>query len=70
MEIKTVARKWGSSLAVIIPKDVAEKKNIKENVEVTIEIRRPVRVADFFGKFPIKSKKTTQQIKDEMRSGW
>jgi len=29
MEIKTIARKWGSSIAVIIPREVADKKRIK-----------------------------------------
>lgn len=69
MEIKAIARKWGSSLAVIIPKEIADKKNIKENVEITIEIKRKPLAAELFGKFP-NWKKPTQQIKDEMRSGW
>jgi len=71
MEIKTIARKWGSSLAVIIPKEVAEKKQLKENSEITITVSkvRP-KAGILFGKFPNWNGKSTQQIKDEMREGW
>lgn len=70
MEIKAVARKWGSSIAVVIPKGIAEKNNIKKNAEVVIEIKKPVKALDIFGRFPTLSRKTSQQIKDEMRAGW
>lgn len=70
MEIKAIARKWGSSIAVIIPQAIAEKQNIKENVEITIEIKKSLKVADIFGKFPNWGGKSTQEIKDEMRAGW
>lgn len=70
MELKAIARKWGSSIAVVIPRAVAERNNIQENAEIIIEIRKPLKVADIFGKFPFKSKKTTQEIKDEMKKGW
>jgi hypothetical protein len=71
MEIKTIARKWGSSLAVIIPKEIADKKQLKENSEITITVSkaRP-KAGILFGKFPNWNGKSTQQIKDEMREGW
>jgi hypothetical protein len=71
MEIKAIAKKWGSSLAVIIPKEIAERKHLKENSEITITVSkiRP-KVGILFGKFPNWKGKSTQQIKDEMREGW
>lgn len=70
-EIKTVAKKWGSSIGVIIPKEVVDSKKIKENDQLIIEIKNKIIVKDFFGKCPEwKSKKTTQELKDEMRKGW
>ena len=30
MEIKTIARKWGNSLAIILPKAIVEEKKIRE----------------------------------------
>lgn len=64
-----MARKWGNSIAVIIPKGIAEKENIKENAELTIEIKKKSAAGILFGKFS-NWKKSSQQIKEEMRSGW
>ena len=69
MEIKAIAKKWGSSIAVIIPKEIVNKKKIKEHEEITIEIKRKPLAGELFGKFQ-NWKKPTQQIKDEMRRGW
>ena len=71
MEIGAIARKWGSSLAVILPKSLVDAKKIKENDEIMIRVekKRPL-VRDLFGKFPRKSNKTGQEIKDELRDGW
>ena len=70
MEIKTVARRWGSSIGVIIPKEVVEAKNIREDDEIVIRVEknRP-KAGELFGL--LKGwKKSTQKIKDEMRRGW
>ena len=70
-KVTTIAKKWGSSLGVIIPKSLVDEERIKENDEVTIEITSKHLVNDLFGKFPEwKGKKTAQQLKDEMRKGW
>ena len=69
MELRTKARKWGSSLAIILPKAVVEKKKIKENDEIVVEIKKMPLAGEFFGRFP-RWKKPTQKIKDEMRAGW
>ena len=70
MEFKTIARKWGSSIGIILPKSVIEENRIRENDEVFIELKRENIMSDLFGKFPRKSKKTAQEIKDEAREGW
>ncbi|MBU2562052.1 MAG: AbrB/MazE/SpoVT family DNA-binding domain-containing protein [Nanoarchaeota archaeon] len=70
MEIKTRPRKWGNSLAIILPKIFVEAHKIKENHEITIEIKKNLLARDFFGMFPRKSKQRAQKIKDEMRKGW
>lgn len=69
MEIKAIAKKWGSSIAVIIPKEVVDKKKIRENEEITIEVKKKPLAGELFGKFS-GWKKSAQQIKDEMRAGW
>ena len=71
METKVIARKWGSSIGVILPKSVVDENKIRENEEVIIEIKKPVFVKELFGKYPEwKSKKTSQELKDEARRGW
>ena len=69
MEVKAIARRWGSSLAVIIPRTLVDENNIQENDKISIEIKKKPLVGEFFGKFP-EWKKSTQKIKDEMRKGW
>ena len=70
MEVKTIARKWGSSIAVILPKVVVNERRINENDELVIEVRKPLLVKDVFGMFKGRIKKPTQEIKDELRAGW
>ena len=70
-EIKAITRKWGNSIAVVIPKELVERQRIKEDEEVTITIdkKRPkAGVLWGFGKDRLK--KSAQQIKDELRKGW
>ncbi len=69
MEIKTKPRKWGNSLAIILPKIIVDSSKIKENQEITIEIKEKSKAREIFGILP-KWKKPTQQIKNEMRKGW
>jgi bifunctional DNA-binding transcriptional regulator/antitoxin component of YhaV-PrlF toxin-antitoxin module len=42
--VEVVAKKWGSSVGIIIPKDIAEKEKIKEGSRLEIIIRKPVKV--------------------------
>ena len=72
MEVKTIARKWGNSIAVILPKNLVETSRIRENDEVIVEVRKKKLLAgEMFGRFPEwKSKRSTQELKDEMRRGW
>ena len=41
MKVKTIPRRWGSSLAVIIPKKVVEAQKINETEEIVITIEKP-----------------------------
>ena len=66
--INALARKWGDSIAVIIPHEIVRMENIKPNDQVKISIEREDDLSDLFGKF--KSKKSPQKLKDESRKGW
>ena len=71
MEIKAIARRWGNSLAVVIPANIVEQQQIKENEEMTVKLekRRPL-AGELWGFGKGRFKKSTQEIKDDMRAGW
>ena len=68
IEVKTIARKWGNSIGVSLPKDVVKKTNIKPNRMITVFIQdKKIDLSKAFGS--LKIKKPTQEILDEIREG-
>lgn len=67
--VETEARKWGNSLGVVIPREIAEKEHIRESEKVKLLIIRDgsKTLKETFGIVKGKIKKSTQQIKDELR---
>ena len=68
MENETVVKRWGGSLAVVLPKDLVNQRHIEENDKVIIDIRKEADLRDIFG--TLKTKTTGQQFKDLVRKGW
>ena len=73
MELETLTRKWGNSIAIIIPSNIVAQGKLKENeiVAVKIEKKRPkgVKAGVLFG-FLKGWKKPTGEIIKEARKGW
>ena len=69
-ELNAKVRKWGDSLAVIIPKETADIEKISASDNVRIKIEKQTDLSDVFGLLKGKLKKTSQQMKDESREGW
>lgn len=67
-EIETTAKKWGDSIAIIIPKFIAEAEKIKPQSKVRIKLMREDDLSDLFGK--LKTKKTPRELKNEGKQGW
>lgn len=67
-EIETIVRKWGDSMAIIIPRVIVEEEQIKPKSKVRIMLIREDDLSDLFGKF--RTKKTPKELKDEGREGW
>ncbi len=67
-EIDVVAKKWGDSIAIIIPKDVVNAEKIKQSDKLHVTVNKEIDLSDLFGKF--KTSKTAQQLKDGARRGW
>ena len=70
MKMTSKVRKWGNSLAVILPKTVVEKSRIREDDELVLEVKKRRLASEFFGRFPRTSRRTAQQLKDQARKGW
>lgn len=71
MEIEATTRKWGNSIVVVIPSNIVNKQNIRENEKVTfkIEKKKGVKVKDVFGLLK-EWKRPTEEIIKEARKGW
>lgn len=71
MEIETTIRKWGNSIAVIIPARIAEQEKLNENEKVVIKVekKKKVKVKDVFGLLP-DWKRSTEEILGEADKGW
>lgn len=65
--MRTRVKKWGNSLGLIIPSEVANKAGIKEGDEVEIQLKKCGDVKELFGKYPMGN---IQEIKDELRKEW
>ena len=66
IEIETMARRWGNSIGIALPKEVIEKANIKANKQLIIFIpEKTVNLAKVFGTLSID--KPTQAILDKIR---
>lgn len=65
MEIETKTKRWGSSLGIIIPKELVKKERLQEGQEIRINILSGKKTTgeDIFGK--LKFKKPVQVLLDE-----
>ena len=67
-ELEVTAKKWGDSIAIIIPKEIVRAENLKLHQKFIISIKKTADLRDLFGAF--KTSKTTQQLKNESKEGW
>jgi antitoxin component of MazEF toxin-antitoxin module len=65
--MRAKVKKWGNSLGLIIPADVASKEGIKEGDEVEYQLKKYSDVKELFGKYPMGN---IQEIKNELRREW
>ncbi len=68
IECETTAKKWGNSIGVILPKDVLERGEIKENDTIRfLLIKENQTPKKIFGMFKGRIHKGTQELKDQIR---
>ncbi len=68
VRIETITRKWGNSLGITIPKNIIEKSHLRENQKIIVEINLMPDIRSLRG--ILKTKKSAQEFKDEMRKSW
>lgn len=67
-DIEGTARRWGSSLAIVIPKEIAEKEGINEGDKLHVLLEKHADLSDVFG--TLKTSTSGQKFKDLARKGW
>jgi len=68
-EVECVAKKWGNSIGIVLPKDAVKEECIKPNEKLVCDIKKIRKSKEFFGLLP-KWKTDTQKLKDRLRGGW
>lgn len=69
MAVQVNLKKWGNSMAVIVPNRIIEEKELKENDEIIIEVVKKADLSNSFGIIK-KRKMSGQEFKDMVRKGW
>jgi len=56
IEIESQVKKWGNSLGIVIPKEIAKRIDLKPTIRIRLIIERPeaTKVKDIFGKLKIR----------------
>jgi len=61
----SIIRRWGNSLGVVIPLNVIQKENLKENSKVTLNIVKKSPFEELFGS--VKFKRPVKEIVKELK---
>lgn len=68
MATEVEVKEWGNSLAVILPREFVNDKQIKAKDKILIEAIKQANLKHIFGTLP--RKKSGQKFKDMVREGW
>ena len=69
MITKAKLKSWGSSLGIVVPREIVIEEHFQEGEEVVLEIRKKHSLQDIFGSLR-EWKIDTQKMKDESRKEW
>jgi antitoxin component of MazEF toxin-antitoxin module len=68
MALEVEVKKWGNSMAVILPRELVSEKHIKEHEKVFIDVVKEADLTKIFG--TLKLGVSGQELKDMVREGW
>lgn len=69
-DVECVAKRWGSSIGVIIPNEIVKKEHIVPNGRIRIRFTRIPDAKTIWDIGPLAINESAQTIKDELRKGW
>ncbi|MEK6862093.1 MAG: AbrB/MazE/SpoVT family DNA-binding domain-containing protein [Nanoarchaeota archaeon] len=69
MAIEVKIRKWGNSFGVILPKELLDRKGLKEEDGIVIEIVKEADLSKIFGSIK-KRRLSGQKFKELVKEGW
>ena len=69
MAIEAKIKRWGNSMAIIVPNRIIEEKRLKENDKIIVEVVKKADLSDIFGIIK-KRKMSGQEFKNMVRKGW
>ena len=70
MAIEVKLKRWGNSMAVIVPNEIVEKQRLKENDKILVQIGRKADISHIFGSLKSKRKLSGQEFKNSVRKEW
>jgi len=70
MAVEVKLKRWGNSMAVIVPNKIVEERHLKENDRIIIEVVKEADLSGMFGSLKPKRKLSGQEFKDSVRKGW
>lgn len=68
MAVEAKLKKWGNSMAIIVPNRIIEQKRLKEDDTIIVELVKKADLSGIFG--TLKSSITGQEFKNTARKGW
>ena len=69
MAVQAKLKKWGNSMAVIVPISLVERRKLKENDTILIEVVKEANLSEISGLIK-KRRVSGQEAKNEARRGW
>ena len=63
-----IAKKWGSSIGIVLPREIVDEQGIRAGDEIVIRIFKKGNLKDIFGK--LKTGIPGQKFKNTIREGW
>ncbi|MFA4887279.1 MAG: AbrB/MazE/SpoVT family DNA-binding domain-containing protein [Candidatus Nanoarchaeia archaeon] len=66
MTTTATIKTWGSSLGVVLPRELVKEQHLKEGEEIVITVHKKKNINELFGKLK-HWKINTQKLKDDLR---